>query len=252
MRQLSTDERAERQARATRLVRARRHAGLRGAVSAARKFGWPVDTYKAHESGRNGFGIADARKYAAAFGVALGWLNFGSGTMEAMPADAAELHEPREQFVAGLPIAGEVAAGTWIEPDELDEAAAPDLFVPPDPRFAQRFQRVWIVRGRSLERFARDGQALICVVLGNGSPIEPQDGYLVIAERSRHQGGLVERTAKRLRIRGGGRYELVPEYLDAALNRPLVFSDGRQEDDEDIEARIVAVVLGVYNPLRAL
>src|SRR5690606_37819187 len=65
---------AEKAARAARLVQARREAGYTGAQSAAEAHGWNVNNYKAHESGRNGFNAADARRYAAAYGVRVAWL----------------------------------------------------------------------------------------------------------------------------------------------------------------------------------
>lgn len=74
-------EKDERKARADRLVLARKEAGFRGPVSAAKAFGWPVNNYKAHEAGRNGFGIADARSYAKEFAVRLAWLQFNEGPM---------------------------------------------------------------------------------------------------------------------------------------------------------------------------
>lgn len=71
---------------AARLVEARKAANFRGPQAVHDAFGFDVNKYKAHEQGRNGFGIADARAYAEAFGVRLEWLNFGTGPRE----------EPRE------------------------------------------------------------------------------------------------------------------------------------------------------------
>ena len=81
----SKDEKAEREAKADRLVEARKAADFSGAPSTAKRFGWEENTYKAHESGRNGFGIADGRKYAKAFGVELCWLMLGQGPMYEEP-----------------------------------------------------------------------------------------------------------------------------------------------------------------------
>jgi len=159
--------------------------------------------------------------------------------------DSSDLDGPTP--APGIPILGEVAAGQWIEPDDaIDSLRLQGEYVPPDPRFAARYQCAWIVRGRSVERFARDGQALVCAIVGDGSPVEPQDGDIVIAERHRAQGGLIERTAKRIRF-FRDRTELVPQYDDESLNTPLVLSD---RPDDEIEVRIIAVVLGVYQPLR--
>lgn len=72
-------ERLEREKRAERLRWAREHSGLGGQKKVARALGINEGTYKAHEQGRNGFGIADARAYARAFKVSLPWLYFGTG-----------------------------------------------------------------------------------------------------------------------------------------------------------------------------
>lgn len=71
---------AEREERAARLVQARQRAGLTSAAAAAAQFGWNVNTYKAHESGRNGFETGDAKKYALAFRANVAWLELGVGS----------------------------------------------------------------------------------------------------------------------------------------------------------------------------
>jgi hypothetical protein len=71
---------AEREERSKRLVEARKAAGFRGPKEIAGRFpSWNLNNFKAHEAGRNGFGIADAKKYAKAFGVNASWLQFGIG-----------------------------------------------------------------------------------------------------------------------------------------------------------------------------
>ena len=76
---LKDQEQFEREERAKRLVMARKNAGFAGPKAIVDRFGWNANVYKAHESGRNGFGIADAKKYARAFKVNLNWLQFGTG-----------------------------------------------------------------------------------------------------------------------------------------------------------------------------
>lgn len=172
-------------------------------------------------------------------------------SLDLLPGAARRAPEAREPSLSstGLPVAGEVAAGAWLDPEEADEPRHADLFVPPDPRWPRRFQRAYVVKGRSVEKTAKDGQTLVCVVLGDNAAIEPKDGDLVIAERRRAQGGLVERTAKRLRFRNGRPAELVPEYLDETMNRPISMKDDGDGPD-DVEVAVLAVVIGVYNPLR--
>lgn len=84
---IKEDEQFERSARAARLQQARKSAGFGGVKSASGKFKWNVNNYKAHESGRNGFGLVDAKKYAKAYKVSLQWLYFGIGAPEDVDID---------------------------------------------------------------------------------------------------------------------------------------------------------------------
>lgn len=118
------DELFEREARAQRLVAARKLAGFNGPRSVVRKFpDWNVNNYKAHEQGRNGFNVATARAYAARFNVSLDWLLFGSG----------EITDARPLSITDVPvIAWEVAGllGTRATDDvskECPTEAAIDL-----------------------------------------------------------------------------------------------------------------------------
>lgn len=129
-------EQEERFARAARLVRARRDAHFTGAQSAAKHFGWNVDTYKAHESGRNGFGIADAKKYAEAYGVAADWLNFGE--------DGPPVKIERPVF---SPLVGHVGAGAQAV--LFSEGQGPFGEVPAPPNATEKTVAVEI-RGTSL------------------------------------------------------------------------------------------------------
>jgi len=71
------DRHSEKEARARRLVEARRSAGFTSAKQAAERWGWKLETYKAHENGRNGFDNDSGRLYAKAFRVTLAWLMTG-------------------------------------------------------------------------------------------------------------------------------------------------------------------------------
>lgn len=187
---------------------------------------------------RGGDELDDTGPHVGAF-----HLNEWLKSVQARRARAEPYEPPMRDHV---PIVGEVAAGAWVDPDEMDEPRVPQVFVPPDPRYSRNGQRAWVVRGHSVEKTARDGQLLVGVLVGED--IEPKDGDLVIAERRREQGALIERTAKRLRL-FRKHAELVPEYLDDALNKPLRLAAPDSQDD-DTEVRILAVVVGVYNPLR--
>lgn len=96
------DRRAEVEARAERLKKARIAAGYPSARQAAFTGGWNINTYKTHESGRAGFDNDYGREYARRFRVDLDWLMLGE-----------EVEEHR-QFI---PIMGYVGAGGDVEPD---------------------------------------------------------------------------------------------------------------------------------------
>lgn len=193
----------------------------------ARASGLPYDSVNKYVRGdvENPRGKAMA-KLAAAVGVTENWLRFG----DEPPAASAE----------AVQIRGEVAAGNWLEPDELDEPR-PSLSVPVDTRYPASAQQAWVVRGRSIERTAKDGEVILAVGLDH---IEPRDGDLVIAERARGQRGLVERTAKRLRIYRD-RFELWPEYADEALNVPIALG----ASNDDVEVAILAVAISIIKPI---
>lgn len=87
----NSSEQHEKEKRAQRLTLARIRANVGGSKAASDKFGWNANNYKAHESGRNGFGIADAKRYAKAFNVSVSWLNFGAGSPDDKFSEADDL-----------------------------------------------------------------------------------------------------------------------------------------------------------------
>lgn len=112
---LKDQEHFEKEERAKRLVEARKGAGFTGPKAVVDRFEWNINNYKAHESGRNGFGIVDAKRYAKAFGVNLKWLQFGIG----LPTDADD--EPAT--VTDVPRVSWVSAGQLVEQDQVTDLA---------------------------------------------------------------------------------------------------------------------------------
>lgn len=112
---INIDEQIEREARAARLLEARRRAGKGGARILSQTYGWNENRYKAHEIGRNGFGLADAKKYAKTFGVSLNWLYFGTGS----PEDA----EPEMLAPIDVPLISWVSAGMLGEQQQVTDAS---------------------------------------------------------------------------------------------------------------------------------
>ncbi len=140
-------ERKEREERAARLVWARRNAGFRGPKDVADKFGFNVNNYKAHEAGRNGFGLADAKAYAEAFGVSLAWLQHNEGTWE---PDGKPM----------IPIVGRVGASTdgAIIHDTGDQGSFGQIEAPAG---ATGGEVAVEVRGHSMGIYAPDGSVII-------------------------------------------------------------------------------------------
>lgn len=126
------DRLAEKEARAARLRWARRHAGYKSARNAAMLNQWNEHTYKAHESGFNGFGNDIGRKYASKYKVELAWLMTGEGVAPEgydERANQVETRQAPEGDGSMIPITGTVRSGGLV-----DFSAAGTLGnVPPPP-----------------------------------------------------------------------------------------------------------------------
>lgn len=154
---------------------------------------------------------------------------------------------PANDADAPLPkVIGEVSAGSWHHLDGMNQAdfeVEPSPF-PPDPRYAIGAQFDLVVRGSSINRFARDGMRLRCVDL-IAAGIEVEDNDLVIFRKTKDDGELVQTTAKRYRRRGSI-VELWPDSDDPRWQTPERIDTRNTPAGE--EGAIVALVLYAYNP----
>lgn len=75
---------------ATKLRQLRLAAGFESAAAAARRFGWPLNTYKSHENGLRPISKKAAIKYANAYKVLPGWLLYDSGPKVAVQQSSRE------------------------------------------------------------------------------------------------------------------------------------------------------------------
>lgn len=73
-----TKNQQERRSQGERLREARRAAGFRSGSEAAKRHGWTISTYLAHENGQNGLKADSAIEYAGKFNVDPGWLLTGT------------------------------------------------------------------------------------------------------------------------------------------------------------------------------
>lgn len=118
-------------------------AGFGDATTAARRFGWTVPTYLAHENGSRGFGVERGAEYARAFKVSACWLLTGEGS----PPDLK------------IRLTGYVGAGgmIYLANDTADLGAVEEIEIP-GPAFKE--YAAFKVRGNSLYPAYRDGEII--------------------------------------------------------------------------------------------
>lgn len=139
----------------------------------------------------------------------------------------------------GLDVVGEVAAGTWLE--GTVEFDAYTQAVAPHPDYPASSQRLYKVKGTSVNRIVGNGEYVHCVSLEDGG-ITLRTGDLVIVCRRQH--GKCEYTAKRYIIENGHQI-LRPESDDAAWQ-----DDVEINGDSDTEIVITDIVIAKWSPLR--
>lgn len=137
-----------------RLKTARERAGFETVADAARRFGWPIVTYRHHENGTRGFRRDSALRYARAFRVSPEWILFGTGGPEKK----------------SVPLVGYVGAGAEVFCADdgygsLDE-------VDPPPGVGPEAVAV-IVRGDSMWPRYSDGDVII---YDSHTPLEKANG----------------------------------------------------------------------------
>ena len=139
----------------------------------------------------------------------------------------------------GLKVVGEVAAGIWREGSV--EYVPYGVPVAPHPDYPVEAQRLYQVRGNSVNRSVADGEYVHCVSVRSGE-IAPENGDLVVVERHRH--GTSEYTAKRYLFEDG-HHILRPESDDPNHQEDIVING-----DEDTQIEIIDVVVAKWKPFR--
>lgn len=165
--------------------------------------------------------------------LGIDWMKLLTGS----PEPNGEL-KPVALTGTSIPVIGYVAAGKWLEVDPLNQDHEPidtinflpDSSLPADRTFGL------IVDGDSLNKIAPPGSTLICVYF-EGMAHDVADETLVIVERRRDGGELVEVTAKRYRKREK-HIELWPESNHPDWQKPIILNG----HDERIETRITGIV----------
>lgn len=145
-----------------------------------------------------------------------------------------------------LPVRYKVQAGLWYEIDVDEPPIQASFAVAPDPRFADYPQWLELVVGDSVNQKIPPGHyahVVDAVAMGYA----PQDGQWVVVERRRDQGRTRERTIKQIAITEGGAVQLWPRSDNPKWCQPVSLTEGVGRDDT-IEAEIVGLVVGAYNP----
>lgn len=243
---LKDTEKHEREERAARLVAARKAAGHSSAVAAAKAFGWNENKYKAHEAGRNGFGIADARAYAEAFNTSPERLNFGIG--DDTPQSELRLNTAQ---IGPVIVNGKTAAGVFREVDDFDQSAPEKIWEALDSQFPHARRMAFDVEGDSMNdlkpRPIMAGDRLICVAFEDvASQVRVRDGLVVVVERTRDGGHTREWSVKQVEL-----YEDRTEFCPRSTNpahKPIVIKRDAKADD-GVVVEIIALVRSIKNDL---
>jgi SOS-response transcriptional repressor LexA len=221
-----------------RLEQARIAAGFAEAKSAAAFFGWKYDTYAQHENGTRGISRA-AERYARAFKVSLAWLLTGEGNGPLAESDNEGLTKSAVP-VGYIGVKGKVAANSWMNVDDMDFGYDDQEHVPSVGNYPIDWQFALKIEGNCLNKIANHGDILVCVdTIASAIDIEPGD--LVIVERSRYDGEMVERTAKRVRMTSEG-YELWPESTDPQHQAPIKLTGGADGETVRVMGKVLWIL----------
>lgn len=215
---------------ADRLRALRLKKGFATAADAAKAFGWNEHTYKSHENGIRGIRPDAARKYAAAFGSAPGYIMGVSGN----GAEGKTVNH-----VVHVPVIARVSAGTfrYDEPIEFEGVLVPAV---PRADVASSLQYSVIIDGPSVNRRIADGSFAICVPY-ESYPGGARHGQLVHVVRER--AGLYENTIKQLQFTAKGMI-LMPVSDDPRYQDEVALASG--DDGETVTIR--GIVIGAYTP----
>lgn len=147
-----------------------------------------------------------------------------------------------------LPIRFEVGAGGFHQRDELRQEPFGHVTVPSMPPFTDAHQWLERVVSDSMDKEIPVG-ALIHVVDALEIHYRPTHGDIVVVERTRAQGALVERSVKRLRLTPDGA-QLWPESHNPRWLGPMRLGDGSDDETASPEVRVRVEIVGLV--LRAI
>jgi hypothetical protein len=136
-------------------------------------------------------------------------------------------------------VTGKVAANTWLDVDDMDFDFDDIEYVPASNEYPISMQFGLLIEGNCLNKIASHGDRLVCLNIIDAD-YRPIDGDLVIVQRSKFAGQMIERTAKRLRRAAKG-FELWPESTDPTHQDPIVL----YEKPDGVDIQIIGKVLWI-------
>ncbi len=139
-----------------------------------------------------------------------------------------------------IPVRGKVAASSWMDVEDMDFGWEDMDPVPTISGYPKEYQFALMVEGNCLNKKAAHGDVLICLdIIKAGASFK--EGDLVVVERKKYDGQMVQRTAKRVRMTAKG-YELWPESTDPAHQDPIIL----YEQSPGESAVVIGVVLWIF------
>lgn len=144
-----------------------------------------------------------------------------------------------------IPVVGYIQAGNWGESGVMD-AALEELHIPVDPRWGKAQPVAFKVLGDSYDEFVKEGGYVIALQHSD-MPVELKKGMHVIAERSRYDGQLVERTLKMVFPLRNGSYELKPRSSNKK-HKTIRFPSSEKETLVTVFAVVTTFVQPAYWP----
>lgn len=205
------------------------------ANAASLRAGLPRDAISDILKGKSAHPRADTiAKIARAFDVDPGTLLTGRRQAAAPRLGAEEVE---------LPIRYDVAAGLWKEFEDFHDQLEPQTYPVPQAAPFNAFPQ-WLERvvGDSMDRLVPPG-SLVHVVDAIAMEYEPREDDLVVVQRTRAQGSLVERSLKQVCTTADG-LQLWPRSHNARWSKPLDLSSGADNDDEVVQ--VVGLVIRAY------
>lgn len=139
----------------------------------------------------------------------------------------------------GLMVIGEVAAGLWKE--GTVEYTPYDMPVAAHPDYPAGAQRLYQVKGNSVNRTVSDGEYMHCVDL-LAAGLSPESGDLVIVRRMEHD--LTEYTAKRYVVEDG------KKILRPDSNDPQWQADIELNGHSGVDISITDLVIAKWSPIK--